>query len=77
MLSPTQAEIGTKIIFFVLNPTLFKKININSLIYLYLSYEYSILLSSILLTQTTIFLIPKENAMRECTLVCPSLLIPA
>jgi len=77
MLSPCHPEIGTNGILSGLYPTFFKYVETSLLISSYLSWEYMTDLSSYLLRQTIIYLTPRVNASKACSLVYPSLEIPA
>lgn len=61
----------------VLKPVFFKKEVTSALISKYLDSEKLTVFSSILFMQTMIYLTPRVKARRACSLVYPSLEIPA
>tara|TARA_B110000503_G_C7071316_1_gene380997 strand:+ start:678 stop:1001 length:324 start_codon:yes stop_codon:yes gene_type:complete len=77
ILSPCHPEIGMNGMFAGLYPTFFKKSLNSALISEYLDSAQLTDFSSILLQQTTIYLTPKVKDKRACSLVYPSLEIPA
>lgn len=77
ILSPCHPEIGMNGMLFGLYPTFFKKSLNSALISLYLDSAQLTVFSSILLQQTIIYLTPNVKDNKACSLVYPSLEIPA